>query len=153
MIRRPPRSTLFPYTTLFRSSMYRKDGPVEMRPVGEVEYVQGQAAAGASGLYGTARPAAAIIGHANLNLGEKVEPVLAALHAASPNRFRGIRHSVTWDPHPEVENSAAHNKQGQLGTNEFRAGARVLERMGFPLEGWGYHPQLEEMAAFAKAVP
>src|ERR1051326_9497673 len=28
MIRRPPRSTLFPYTTLFRS------GPVQQRPVG-----------------------------------------------------------------------------------------------------------------------
>src|SRR3712207_8593693 len=26
MIRRPPRSTLFPYTTLFRSSFQRKDG-------------------------------------------------------------------------------------------------------------------------------
>src|SRR3989449_2572924 len=25
MIRRPPRSTLFPYTTLFRSLFYRKD--------------------------------------------------------------------------------------------------------------------------------
>ena len=25
MIRRPPRSTLFPYTTLFRSSMVKKD--------------------------------------------------------------------------------------------------------------------------------
>src|SRR2546425_7531417 len=25
MIRRPPRSTLFPYTTLFRSVFYRKD--------------------------------------------------------------------------------------------------------------------------------
>jgi L-fuconolactonase len=143
------RSTVF----IECRSMYRKDGPMEMRPVGEVEYVQGQAAAGASGLYGTARPAAAIIGHANLNLGEKVEPVLAALQAASLNRFRGIRHSVTWDPHPEVENTAAHNKQGQLGTNEFRAGARVLARMGFTLEGWCYHPQLEEMAAFAKAVP
>ena len=143
------RSTVF----IECRSMYRKDGPAEMRPVGEVEYVQGQAAAGASGLYGEARPAAAIIGHANLNLGEKVEPVLAALKAASPNRFRGIRHSVTWDPHPEVENSAAHNKQGQLGTNEFRAGARVLARMGLTLEGWCYHPQLEEMAAFAKAVP
>ena len=143
------RSTVF----IECRSMYRKDGPVEMRPVGEVEYVQGQAAAGASGLYGTARPAAAIIGHANLNLGEKVEPVLAALQAASPNRFRGIRHSVTWDPHPEVENTAAHNKQGQLGTNEFRSGARVLARMGYTLEGWCYHPQLEEMAAFAKAVP
>ena len=143
------RSTVF----IECRSMYRKDGPTEMRPVGEVEYVQGQAAAGASGLYGAGRPAAAIIGHANLNLGEKVEPVLAALQAASPNRFRGIRHSVTWDPHPEVENSAAHNKQGQLATNEFRAGARVLARMGFTLEGWCYHPQLEEMAAFAKAVP
>src|SRR3712207_8696877 len=27
MIRRPPRSTLFPYTTLFRSSRRRGDGP------------------------------------------------------------------------------------------------------------------------------
>src|SRR3712207_8289700 len=27
MIRRPPRSTLFPYTTLFRSSSYRGDSP------------------------------------------------------------------------------------------------------------------------------
>jgi len=143
------RSTVF----IECRSMYRNDGPVEMRPVGEVEYVQGQAAAGASGLYGTARPAAAIIGHANLNLGEKVEPVLAALQAASPNRFRGIRHSVTWDPHPEVENTAAHKKQGQLRTSEFRAGARVLARMGYTLEGWCYHPQLEEMAVFAKAVP
>src|SRR3712207_8639775 len=26
MIRRPPRSTLFPYTTLFRSSLVKKDG-------------------------------------------------------------------------------------------------------------------------------
>src|SRR3989442_10251454 len=26
MIRRPPRSTLFPYTTLFRSSLCRSDG-------------------------------------------------------------------------------------------------------------------------------
>src|SRR3712207_7229939 len=27
MIRRPPRSTLFPYTTLFRSGLGRPDGP------------------------------------------------------------------------------------------------------------------------------
>src|SRR5262249_59638995 len=37
MIRRPPRSTLFPYTTLFRSALYRAgaDGPLhalEERP-------------------------------------------------------------------------------------------------------------------------
>ena len=44
------RSTVF----IECRSMYRKDGPEEMRPVGEVEFVQGQAAASASGLYGPA---------------------------------------------------------------------------------------------------
>src|SRR5256884_7507663 len=29
MIRRPPRSTLFPYTTLFRSVVVERDGPAE----------------------------------------------------------------------------------------------------------------------------
>src|SRR5688572_25999146 len=143
------RSTVF----IECRSMYRADGPAEMRPVGEVEFVQGLAGASASGVYGPGRAAAAIIGHANLNLGEKVAPVLEALQAASPNRFRGIRHSVTWDPHPEIENSAAHKAQGQLASDQFRTGARVLARMGFTLEGWCYHPQLPEMAAFAKAVP
>ena len=143
------RSTVF----IEARAMYRADGPEEMRPVGEVEFVQGLAAASASGLYGPGRAAAAIVGHANLNLGERVAPVLEALQAASPNRFRGIRHSVTWDPHPEVENTAAHKSEGQLASDQFRAGARVLARMGLSLEGWLYFPQLPELAAFAKAVP
>jgi len=143
------RSTVF----IEARSMYRADGPEEMRPVGEVEFVQGLAAASASGLYGRGRAAAAIVGHANLNLGAAVAPVLEALQAASPNRFRGIRHSVTWDPHPEVDNTAAHNREGQLASTQFREGARVLARMGLSLEGWLYFPQLPELADFAKAVP
>ena len=143
------RSTVF----VEARAMYRSHGPEEMRPVGEVEFVQGLAAASASGLYGTARAAAAIIGHANLNLGELVEPVLEALQAASPNRFRGIRHSVTWDPHPELENTAAHKMEGQLASDNFRAGARVLARMGLSLEGWLYFPQMPELADFARSVP
>ena len=59
------RSTVF----VEARAMYRADGPEDMRPVGEVEFVQGLAAASASGLYGTSRAAAAIIGHANLKLG------------------------------------------------------------------------------------
>src|SRR2546426_6118463 len=35
MIRRPPRSTLFPYTTLFRSANPSKDGDAELRGYGE----------------------------------------------------------------------------------------------------------------------
>ena len=102
------RSTVF----IEARAMYRASGPEEMRPVGEVEFVQGLAAASASGLYGPGRAAAAIIGHANLNLGERVEPVLDALQAASPNRFRGIRHSASWDPHPEVENRGFEGPTG-----------------------------------------
>jgi predicted TIM-barrel fold metal-dependent hydrolase len=143
------RSTVF----IEARAMYRAAGPEEMRPVGVVEFVQGLAAASASGLYGPGRAAAAIVGHANLNLGARVEPVLEALQSVSRNRFRGIRHSVTWDPHPEVENTAAHKQEGQLGSDGFRAGARVLARMGLSLEGWMYFPQLPELAAFAKAVP
>src|SRR3712207_9379651 len=37
MIRRPPRSTLFPYTTLFRSRPQRVDGKVAPRDVAGVE--------------------------------------------------------------------------------------------------------------------
>lgn len=133
--------------------MYRADGPQEMRPVGEVEFVQGLAAASASGLYGPGRAAAAIVGHANLNLGERVAPVLDALQAASPNRFRGIRHSVTWDPHPEVENTAAHKREKQLASDQFRAGARLLARKGLSFDAWLFFPQLPELADFAKAIP
>ncbi len=143
------RSTVF----VEARSMYRADGPDEMKPVGEVEFVQGLAAASAAGLYGPGRAAAAIVGHANLNLGGQVKPVLEALQAASPNRFRGIRHSVTWDPNPAVENTAAHAAEGQMSSDNFRAGAKVLAGMGLSLEGWMFFPQMPELAQFAKAVP
>ena len=141
------RSTVF--IQIMRSPMYRAEGPEEMRPVGEIEFVQGLAAASASGFYGPCRAAAAMVGHANLGLGERVEPVLDALQAASPNRFRGIRHSVTWDPHQETPT----NRPGQLASPDFQAGARVLARKGMSFEAWLYYPQLLELAAFAHAVP
>jgi predicted TIM-barrel fold metal-dependent hydrolase len=140
------RSTVFIETR----AMYRPDGPAELRPVGEVEFVQGLAAASASGLYGPCRAAAAIIGHANLNLGDRVQPVLEALRVASPNRFRGIRHTVTWDPHPEI---ASREPEGVLATAAFRAGGHVLARMGLSLDTGVCFPQLPELAAFAQAVP
>ncbi len=143
------RSTVF----IEARAMYRADGPVEMRSVGEVEFVQGQAAASASGLYGEVRAAAAIVGNANLNLGADVEPVLEALQAASPNRFRGIRHSVVWDPHPEIQNTAAIDQAGQLSSDQFRRGAKVLASKGLSFEAWLNFHQLVELAEFTKAVP
>src|SRR5260370_22100097 len=51
MIRRPPRSTLFPYTTLFRSSPRAAAGgweqaSIRMLPTGKVEVVTGSSAHG-----------------------------------------------------------------------------------------------------------
>ena len=140
------RSTVF----LEARAMYRQTGPEELRPVGEVEFVQGLAAASASGLYGSGQAAAAIVGHANLNLGDDVARVLDALQAASPNRFRGIRHNTSWDPHPEVE---SRSFDGQLANADFRAGARVLASRGLAYDNVVYFPQLAELADFAKAVP
>src|SRR3712207_7967817 len=44
MIRRPPRSTLFPYTTLFRSAGHRVDGPAQRGVRKAGEQVVGQVA-------------------------------------------------------------------------------------------------------------
>ena len=121
-----------------------------MRPVGEVEFVQGLAAAAVTGFYGTCRAAAAIVGHADLKLGDRVATVLETLKAASPNRFRGIRHTVTWDPHPEIEN---REKEGVLASADYRAGARRLARMDLSLDVGVCFPQLPELAEFAKTVP
>ena len=134
-------------------AMYNPRAPEELRPIGEVEFAQGLAAASASGLYGPCRVADGIIGHANLNLGEDVGKVLDRLEAASPNRFRGIRHSVTWDDNPDVPNSALYKIPGQMKSDSYKSGAWVLASRGLTLESWMYAPQLHELADFARAVP
>ena len=134
------------------NAKYRPNGLEEMMPVGEVEFVQGLAAAADTGLYGPAKAAASIVGHANLHLGDAVEPVLEALQAASPQRFRGIRHGLTYDDHPDIGNNRWNRKE-QLGEERFRAGARVLARMGFSFDAWMYFHQLPELVSFAQAIP
>ena len=129
---------------------YRQDGPDEMKPVGEVEYIQTIADASAAGEHGPTKAAAGIIGHADLKLGEGVRPVLEAMQAASPNRFRGVRHSVGWDESPELAN---RDIKGALSTDGYRTGAKVLAGMGLVLENSLYFHQLSELAEFARAVP
>jgi len=139
------RSTVFIEVKAF----YRTTGPEAMRPVGEVEHVEKLATESASGKYGPTRMAAAIVGHADLKLGEQVAPVLEAMQAAS-SRFRGIRHAAGWDASQELAKRDIPNVLSDAG---YRAGARVLARMGLCLDNSLYHTQLEELAAFARAVP
>ena len=83
-------------------AMFRASGPVEMRHVGETEFVNGAAAMSASGIYGKTRHCAGIVGHADLDPGRRVEPVLEAHLRAGGDRFRGIRHSSAWDEDAKV---------------------------------------------------
>ena len=139
------RSTVFIEVRAF----YRADGPQEMRPVGEVAHVDGLADEAATGKHGATKIAAAIVGHADLKLGDRVAPVLEAMAAASP-RFRGIRHAAGWDASPEL---TQRDIQGVMATTEYRAGARVLAKTGLTLDNSLYHTQLDEFAALARAVP
>jgi hypothetical protein len=57
-------------------SMYRADGPVAIKPVGETEFVNGTAAMSASGHYGPSRLCSGIVGHADPRFGDAVARVL-----------------------------------------------------------------------------
>jgi len=129
---------------------YRPDGFEDFKPVGETEFLEAVAARAESDPTVNSRIAAAIAGHANLALGDAVAPVLEAHIAISPKRFRGIRHSATWDGSGALRNEAA---QGMLADGKFRAGFAWLEKLGLSFEAWVYHPQLTEVADLARAFP
>lgn len=132
-------------------AMYRATGPVEMRPLGETEFVNGIAAMSASGRYGTTRACAGIVGHADMMLADAVEPVLAAHVRAGGDRFRGIRHITAWDA--SIPNSAGKAIPHLMTERAFQAGVATLGRMGLTFDAWLYHPQLDELAQLARACP
>lgn len=143
------RSTVFIECTAF----YRADGPEEMRPVGETEFVDGAAAMAASGRYGATRACAGIVGLADLSLGERVDTVLAAHVAAGNGRFRGIRHAAGWDASDAVHNSHTRPPPGLYRDPTFREGFARLKVHGLSFEAWLYHPQLGDVADLARAFP
>jgi L-fuconolactonase len=134
-------------------SMYRADGPAEMRSVGETEFVAGIAAMSASGNYGSTRVAAGIVGAADLTLGDRVEPVLLAHIRAGDGRFRGVRHSAGWDESPVIGNSRGDMRPHLYQRPDFRAGLKRLSALGLSFDAWLYHPQLADVVDLARAFP
>jgi predicted TIM-barrel fold metal-dependent hydrolase len=134
-------------------AMYRAAGPVEMRSVGETEFINGAAAMSASGIYGNTQHCAGIVGHADLTLGGRVEAVLAAHIRAGGDRFRGIRHITAWDADASVGNPAYNPPPGLLADKTFREGFAVLGRLGLSFDAWLYHPQIRELTDLARAFP
>lgn len=128
---------------------YRTDGPEAMRPLGEVEYA---AAVGRTPRDGVAL-CAAIVGHADLMLGDDVRPVLEAEIAAGEGRFRGIRHSTAHDDSPAVAAIYPVRPPGMMAAPAFRRGFAHLAPLGLSFDAWLLHPQIDELARLAHAFP
>ena len=141
--------------TVFIEAMafYREAGPLELKPLGEVEFAGGVAAMSASGVYGSTRACAGIVGHANLHRGAAASEVLNTMQAAASGRLRGIRHAGAWDASDELPNSHTNPPPGLYADPLFREGFALLAPMGLSFEAWQYQPQLPDVIALARAFP
>lgn len=126
-------------------SALRTGGPEALRPVGETEWVAGLRVR--EGLL------AGIVGHADLELGPKVGEVLDAHIEVAGNRFKGVRHSVSWDEDSTVYKTTRPTRPRMLLDPQFRKGTAELARRGLHFEAWALFHQLVELVDLARAQP
>ena len=131
--------------------MWRSRGPEELRPVGETEFIAGVAAQSDSGRYGPARLCAAIVGFADLTLGDRIEPVLAAHIAAGGGRFRGIRGRTSSHENPQI--NKWRTPAGVLKENATRRAIAAIARHGLSLDIWTYQTQVDDVLDLCRAFP
>jgi hypothetical protein len=128
-------------------SHYRTDGPEHLRPVGETEFANGQAEEAARRCV-NARVCAAIVSHANLDLGDAVEEVLLAHQEAAPDRFRGIRDILCPNP---LRGEYTDERHRLLNPN-YRAGLATVGRLGPSAEAMIFDFQLPDLIETARAA-
>ena len=134
-------------------AMYRADAPDAFKPVGETEFVSGVAAMCASGTYGPIRACAGIVGHVDLTAGAVVSEVLAAHLQAGGDRFRGIRHSASYDADSNVLGPLVRVGAGLYAAKAFREGYAQLGKFDLSFDAWLVEPQLPELIDLARAFP
>jgi L-fuconolactonase len=133
-------------------TQYRQDGPNALRPVGEAAFALKEAQ-DAAGLDNEVVVCAAIVGYADLLLGNNVRPVLLDLSDASGGRLRGIRNVAVWHPDPTVRASAATPPPHLLLNERFREGFGQLAPLGLTFDAWLIHTQIDELCDLAGAFP
>ena len=134
-------------------SMYRADGPVPLRPVGEVEFANGVAAVAESETYGKTKVCAGIVAYADLMLGAQVEEVLEAMILAGGGRFRGIRYISASHPDEAARGSSVNRPSGLLLNGKVREGFARLHPLGLSFDAWMYFTQLGELVDLTRAFP
>ena len=131
---------------------YRTDGPEALRCVGETERIAALRTAAAARGY-ERDVCAAIVGYADMLLGEQVEAVIDAHIAAANGRFRGVRHSVSRDSNFPDGIVLRPARAGLLADAQFRTGLSTVARRGLSYDAMLYHQQIPELTAMARAIP
>lgn len=136
------------------SAFIRKDGPEVLRPLGEIEFANGVAAMCASGVYGDCHVGAAIVGHADLRLGDQVAGLLDQAMALAPQRFRGIR-QVTIEHTSEAPYRFITNRppRGVMQSPGFRPAFQHIVKRGLTFDAAMFHNQLPDLMALADDFP
>ena len=133
-------------------SEYHKDSTRALAPVGETEFVEKLAIENAETNTQT-DIAKAIIGFADLSLGDSVEQVFDAHLQTSPNRFKGIRHASGWDSSDQIRNSHTNPTRFLYLDKNFQKGFAKLIDYGFTFDAWLYHPQHGDLLELARSFP
>ena len=132
-------------------SFYRTDGPETLRPIGETGFAATVAEKASAS--GSPKLCAAIVGYADLTLGEAVRPVLEAHISVGRNRFRGIRHILAWDADDRFLNPAYPTTEDMVDGLEFRAGFSHLADLGLSFDAWIFFHQIPRLTALARQFP
>ena len=132
----------------------RKDGPEHLRPLGEIEYLNGVGAMGASGVFGRCRVAAGIVGYADLRFGEQIGELLDQAIARAPERFRGVRQNSLYHNNDIIYNYISHRPpRGLLQHPNFRSGFSEIAKRGLNFDCGILSNQIVELAELADDFP
>lgn len=136
------------------SAFARPDGPALMRPVGEVEFANGMGAMADSGLFGPAKICAAIVGHADMRLGDEVGRLLDRCIQTAPERYRGVRQILLdHDSALPWAYVATRPPQGVMPSTAFRDAFRHLGSRQLVFDAAVFDHQLADVCDLADAFP
>lgn len=134
-------------------SMYRAAGPEELRCVGETEFLNGQAAMAASGLYGPCLVGAGIVASMDCRKGGQVPRMLEHHIAAAPQRLKGFRQSALWDADPSILGGIFDCGEGLYRQEAFLEGFAHVARSGYCFDAFVLAPKLGDVSYLARRFP
>jgi len=134
-------------------SMYRNSGPEPLRAVGETEFAAAVADTCARAVPRQALLCAAIVGHADLTLGDAVGAVLEAHIEAGAGRFKGIRMPLAWDRDASLLNPAYPTHAATMEDDAFLRGFARLGEFGLSFDAWLFFHQIPQFISLARRFP